>query len=224
VFIGTDGCSTGWVTIAITDEGFAEARHFPDFAGLVNAYADAAVIGVDMPIGLVDDCPRRADQAARAFLSGQSSSVFNAPPRAVLAAKDYEDAQKRCRRATGKGFSKQSFAIVPKIIEVDAFVADPRVYEVHPEISFRLMNDGKRLAHRKKTWGGLQRRLALLATEGIELPRDLSDANHVGIDDVVDAAAAAWSARRIASGSARRFPADEPAEKDVSGREIAIWG
>jgi predicted RNase H-like nuclease len=54
------------------------------------------------------------------------------------------------------------------------------------------------------------------------LPADLGDANAVGIDDVVDAAAAAWSAARIALGSARTFPAS-PQQRMPSGRVIAIW-
>ena len=125
-------------------------------------------------------------------------------------------------RVNGKGISKQSFAIVPKIIEVRAFMDDERVHEVHPEVSFRLLNGGVRLG-KKKTWGGLQSRLRLLKSASIELPDDRGDVNEVGIDDVVDAAVAAWSARRIASGEARSFPS-EPEQRDQRGRAIAIRG
>ena len=41
------------------------------------------------------------------------------------------------------------------------------------------------------------------------------------IDDVLDAAAAAWSARRIAAGEAISLPAHPPV--DTRGRPIAIW-
>ncbi len=84
------------------------------------------------------------------------------------------------------------------------------------------MNEG-RLPHGKKTWGGLQARLGLLRGQGIELPAVLGEADNVGIDDVVDAAAAAWSARRIARGHARSFP-DPVVQRDPKGRMIAIWG
>jgi predicted RNase H-like nuclease len=74
----------------------------------------------------------------------------------------------------------------------------------------------------KKSWGGLQARLQRLAEQNVHLPADLGDASVVGIDDVVDAAAAAWSARRIALGLAQTFPAS-PTQRMPSGRVIAIW-
>ncbi len=223
MFVGVDGFKRGWVAIAIAmaGSGFREARCSQTFDELATHYADARVIAVDMPIALVEEGDRDADQAARDFLTGQASSVFNAPPRAVLAAKSYEEAQKISRRFHGKGISKQSFAIVRKIIEVREFIGDERIHEVHPEVSFRLLSGGRRLG-KKKTWGGLRARLRLLKSAGIELPEDLGDVNEVGIDDVVDAAAAAWSARRIAVGEARRFPA-EGEQRDGSGRAVAIW-
>jgi predicted RNase H-like nuclease len=42
----------------------------------------------------------------------------------------------------------------------------------------------------------------------------------VPLDDVLDAAAAAWSADRLARGEAEPLP-DPPAM--VDGREVAIW-
>ena len=43
----------------------------------------------------------------------------------------------------------------------------------------------------------------------------------VGVDDVLDAAAVAWTARRVAAGAARRLPA-EP-ERFSDGVDCAIW-
>ena len=57
-------------------------------------------------------------------------------------------------------------------------------------------------------------RLSLLATAGIRLPADQR-----GID-VLDAAAVAWSARRIALGSAAVLP--DPPETGADGVQIAI--
>jgi len=56
----------------------------------------------------------------------------------------------------GKRLSVQSFAILPKIREVDARVGqDPdlltRLIDVHPELSFCCWNDAKPLLHSKKT-------------------------------------------------------------------------
>ncbi len=210
------------MAIGIDDAGFVQARRFGDFAALIRAFEDARVIGVDMPIGLVDAPVRAADQAARAYLAGAASSVFNAPVRAALHADSYEDASAISRRIAGKGLSKQSFHLMAKIREVDAHATDARIFEVHPEVSFRLMGDGASVP-RKKSWAGMRRRLARLAREGIVLPDALGEADDVGIDDVIDAAAAAWSARRIANGNARSFPAP-PVHDDATGRTIAIWG
>jgi predicted RNase H-like nuclease len=78
---------------------------------------------------------------------------------------------------------------------------------------------------RKKTWNGMHARRRRLADAGIVLPDELGEiqpAHRVGIDDIIDAAIAAWTARRIARGKARSFPADAT-QKDASGRIIAIW-
>ncbi len=177
---------------------------------------------MDIPIGLVDGA-RDADAAARAFLVGQASSVFSAPPRAALDCERYEDALAAARRVTGKGLSKQAFHLFAKIREADALLPDERLFEVHPEVAFRLMHEDEAAAGRKKTWGGLMERLTRLRTAGIALPPTLGAADAVGIDDVVDAAAAAWSARRLASSEARAFPL-EPTQRDRSGHLIAIHG
>lgn len=222
--VGIDGCKTGWVAIALSEDGaFQEARALPTFAELIAHYADATTLAVDMPVGLVEDGDRDADWAARRFLKGQSSSVFSTPPRPVLAARSYEDAAAIARRIHGKGISQQAFALLPKIAEVDAFTAAPRLHEAHPEISFRLLNAGARLDHKKKSWAGHHARLALLHAAGIRIPPDLPHANPIAPDDILDAAAAAWTAHRIAQGQARRFP-EMPTQRDRSGRVIVVCG
>lgn len=224
MFLGVDGHSNGWVTVALDDKGFVAARSFESFASLMASSASAKVIAVDIPIGLVDVPVREADRAARAMLVGNTSSVFNAPPRRAVspAVTTYEQAKAITLEVCKKGLSRQSYALFEKIREVDAYEADKRVVEVHPEVSFRLMPHSLPL-HRKKSWGGLHARLARLAAAGIVLPPSLGEADGVGIDDVVDAAGAAWSARRIHAGAARSFP-QEPTQRSASGRVIAIWG
>lgn len=219
--IGVDGHSSGWIAVAIDDGGFVSARSFETFAALMIGNASATVIAVDIPIGLVDAPVREADRAARAVLVSNSSSVFNAPPRSALSADSYEQAKAATLAICKKGLSRQSYALFEKIREVDAHEVDERVFEVHPEVSFRLMEHPLPL-YRKKSWGGLHARLARLAANGIVLPASLGEADVVGIDDVVDAAAAAWSARRIHAGSARTLP-QQPTQRSASGRVIAIW-
>ncbi len=221
MFVGVDGCKGGWIAVALHSRGFKEARAFTTFAGLMGEYTDAKVIAVDMPLVLVARGDREADGAARAYLKGQASSVFSAPPRPVLEAKGYPEASQLARKLTGKGMSKQSFHIMEKIKEVQPFVPDARVFEVHPEIAFRIMNGDAKLP-RKKSWAGMRRRVRLLAENKIVIPDELGEAGHVPIDDVIDAAGAAFSARRIHKGKARMFP-ESTRQKD-GARFCAIFG
>lgn len=81
------------------------------------------------------------------------------------------------------------------------------------------MNGGHALGHRKKSAAGALIRIELLRRQGIELTR-LTEAASAPLDDVLDAAAAAWSARRILAGVAKSLP--DPPEL-VDGYPVAIW-
>jgi predicted RNase H-like nuclease len=224
-FIGVDGCPGGWVAIELSTRGYRRARSFECFADVLAACEHATSIAVDIPIGLLDREDRKADIAAREFLVGQASSVFPAPPRAALSADSFASANEIARRIVDRGLSQQTYALFPKIREVDACIADERIHEVHPEVSFRVLNGGVAMLDRKKTWNGMHARRRRLADAGIVLPDELGEidpAHRVGIDDIIDAAIAAWTARRIARGQARSFPA-EASQKDASGHTIAIW-
>ena len=59
--------------------------------------------------------------------------------------------------------------------------------------------NGEPLAYPKKSWHGQPARLRLLANAGITIPDDLGDMGTIPPDDIIDAAAAAWSASRIAA-------------------------
>jgi predicted RNase H-like nuclease len=112
--------------------------------------------------------------------------------------------------------SSQSFALGVRILELAAWTDDPLVVEVHPEVSFRELA-GADLGD-KKTWNGLMARRQALATSGIEIPERLPEAPGVPADDVLDAAVAAWSAERYASGRAHPLPSGHA--RGVPG---AIW-
>ncbi len=69
----------------------------------------------------------------------------------------------------------------------------------------------------------MKARIDVLAGVGIEIPSDLGVAGAVPPDDILDAAASAVAAERIARGAARAVP-DAPTQWDVtSGRAIQIW-
>ena len=64
-------------------------------------------------------------------------------------------------------------------------------------------------------------RRKLLEANGIVLPDDLSEGGLAPADGVLDAAAAAWTANRLAEGRARTLPS--PPEQHPGGRLVAIW-
>lgn len=220
IVVGVDGYPKGWVGVILRDGEFRGAVVAPSLAAIAAAVPEAVAIGVDMPIGLPDDRPRAADARARRFVGPRGSSVFAVLPRDVLTAPDIGEARRRSIERLGISFSSQAWALRARILEADGFGRDPRVREVHPEVSFRAMA-GEHLRHPKSSWAGMVLRRGLLASHGIELPDELDEAGVAGVDDVLDAAAAAWSAHRIATGQASSLP-QEP-EVGSDGHRAAIW-
>ncbi len=219
--LGVDACPGGWVGIKLRDGHFAAAYRASSLENVVRQVSDAAAVAVDIPLGLVDRGWRDADTAAKQFLRRRSSSVFMTPPRAALTLDTHALASAHCREVNGNGFSIQAWGLKTKLLEANSLYetgAYP-LREVHPEVSFTAMGlapgDGN-----KKSWRGQRARLGLLHVEGVDLPDDLDAAGHVPTDDVLDAAAAAWSAHRIARGAAKSLP--DPPQND-RGRSIAIW-
>ena len=203
IAVGIDGCKAGWMAVAIGPDGVVGARVFTDFTGVLAAWPDADAYGVDMPIGLPERGRRRADEAAQSFVGPRRSSVFFAPPRAALLV-PYADALR-----LAPGLSRQAYGLGAKILEVEPVAArQPRVLEVHPECSFRALA-AEPVEHPKTTWAGFRMRVRLLEAAGISVP-ELPD---LPILDTVDAAAAAWSALRVALGDAGTLPeAPSPGE------------
>jgi predicted RNase H-like nuclease len=193
---------------------------------------DFAAIAIDIPIGLLDGYEiggRVCDRAARKLLGRlRGSSVFPPPVRSALAAECYGDACAISRGCGGKAISKQTFGILPKIREIDALLQSrPElrkvVREVHPEVSFREMAGGRPMEYRKVSAAGRDERRRALAGFIPRLTEIEQDGRKQGlpIEDILDAAAACWSAARIAMGTARSLPADVPL--DATGVPTAIW-
>ncbi|HEX9824924.1 MAG TPA: DUF429 domain-containing protein [Actinomycetota bacterium] len=221
VSVGVDGWKKRWVAVALRDGRFDTIKVFERFEEVLATFSKAAAIGVDIPIGMPEEGSREADVAAREFLRGSARSVFTVPPRSVLEAPDHASASQLHRALCGKGLSKQSYALKRGIFEVDELVrADDVVIEVHPEASFRELNDGP-VPYSKKSWAGALARKDLLVKAGISVPDDIGTAGEVPMDDVLDAAVAAWSARRYATGKAESLPSNPP--PDARGRLVAIW-
>lgn len=197
-------------------------------------------VALDVPIGLPEVARRGgrpADAEARARLGARASTVFSAPCRIALAEAAahafhvgaYHDAAEASAQASPEGLrlSKQAFFLLPRIHEVDVYLAAhpedaARVFEVHPELAFLTLAGGTELEP-KKTFRGKLTRLRALAAAKLEVPDAalaLEAEPRVSADDVLDAFACLWSAARLARGEAERVPA-EP-ERDARGRLMAI--
>jgi predicted RNase H-like nuclease len=231
LIVGVDGCRAGWIAVVWeTETDRWEPHKHSDFSEIVACYADAACIGIDIPIGLRDDGrPRGCDIAARALLGWpRGASVFPAPQRRLLDNDVYADALARSRDAFDRGISRQAFGIYRKVREVDRVITpnlQHRIVEVHPEVSFWAMNDGKPIEVSKNKAAGFEaRRDALRRCLPLDIPATLSAARALapfaGADDLLDALAVAWTARRHAGGTAMRLVA-EPST-DESGLRMEI--
>jgi predicted RNase H-like nuclease len=207
--VGIDGTKEGWAAVVLEDGRFArDLLITPIQSSFRGLPGDIAVLAIDVPIGFG---PRGADVEARKFLRGAAAStVFATPPREVLE-KPY---------AAGLGISAQAHALGPRILHVTELAkTDDRIHEVHPEVSFRAMNDRQPLSYRKKSAGGALERIALLRRHGITIDA-LQETAIAPLDDVLDAAAAAWSAHRIALGVAETLPLSP---ERVDGKSVCIW-
>lgn len=180
----------------------------PTFAEVLRAAADVGTLGVDMPIGLLDDhAPggRRCDALARLFLGyPRGCSVFSAPPRRVLHEVEYAHAKALVP------LTKQSFAILPRIREVDESITPARqaaVFEIHPEVSFAMLAGTPMALSKHDAAGTIQRFRALASvianTERLLDRRPRGASAH----DLLDALAALVSAARLATGRGDRLPA-----------------
>jgi predicted RNase H-like nuclease len=197
--VGVDACrDRRWVVVPLTDSGFAEPYTVTDFRFVV--HDDAAVVGVDIPIGLPPPFPRRADVDAKAFPNVNPATVFPTFPRDVYAADNHAEAVDAARALTGKGVSRQSWCLGPRILQVERRLVG-RVYEAHPEVSFAAL--ARRPLPAKKTVDGREQRRRMLDEIGGTLPRKIP---YAAEHDVLDAAIAAWTAQRIARGEAQTLP------------------
>jgi predicted RNase H-like nuclease len=237
---GIDGCKAGWIAVShpLGDLTAAKLAVFKNFSEICAHLPRGTTIGVDMPVGLPDHVEmggRAPDRAARLVLGPRRSSVFSVPSRAAVYA--FADgylqtcAVARSTSSPSWAPSKQAFWLFPRIQQVDlALRADgnlaARVFEIHPEVAFRMMQ-GSPLQEPKKKNGrchadGMKLRQQLLRDQGF--PDALVDQvppRGAAIDDLLDACAVAWSVTRIKNQQAVVFP--QKPSHDSAGLKVAIW-
>src|SRR5512132_1317467 len=92
--------TTNCGTRVLREGAFQRAEVATDFPMLLQTLPDASVIAVDIPIGLLATGWRQADLEAKRFLHPRTSSVFMTPPRPVVEAASYPDANRLCRELT----------------------------------------------------------------------------------------------------------------------------
>lgn len=210
---------------------FKSARIVQSLEQVLRAYPDAAAYAVDIPIGYPERGPRLADATARQALGpARGRSIFDAVPPRYLKLDCYEDVQAAVEQDRKRNLevpcpSRQAWGLKKKMQEANrASAGDRRIFEVHPEVSFWAMRGQKPVTESKRTWAGFWIRRRLLQRENILIPDTIENGELAGIDDVLDAAACAWSAHRIARGKdAGQFPPKDQSQTDENGRPVAIW-
>ena len=219
---GVDACAGGWVAVRLRPSAVGDPSGPLTATVVVAPTLDGlslqGVVGIDMPLGLLEDGWRVADFLARQALGRRGSTVFAIPARVVWECQSYAEANGLCRELTGKGLSAQTWGLRGKLLEADAHrrTSTARLHEVHPELSFAAIA-GAPLAASKHTKAGLVIRRELLAQAGITLPPKVARAPE---NDLLDAAAVAWSARRIAAADAVTLTS--PTQHADDGTEIAV--
>ena len=205
---GVDGCPAGWFYVAIEPRGGICWGVVPMLVDLLRTVGDSDRIFVDIPIGLPEGSEgRTCDRDARRRLGRRASSVFSAPVRAVLGIDTFEDANRASRVAADKGVSKQTFAIAPKVQEIDSLLrqcpkARDLVREVHPEVCFWAFADETPmgLPKKAKAKAGFRERVAVLSRLRPSVPDEVCQIarsfrrKDVAWDDMADAFVAALTA------------------------------
>ena len=220
---GIDGSHAGWISVIrqIDKANYYKLVFSKDLSVLCNDRINLALI--DMPVGLdkkIFTGGRIVDKLARKKLIKRKSSIFNAPSRLTLKAKNYQEANK-INKKQGLGLSKQSWNLIPKIKELEILMQQdnrPLIFESHPEISFQEMNN-KELNYSKKERLGIEERKKILESNGFEiefLNKHLREKNrNFKHDDFLDACAISWSALRVSKNKNKNIP--EKGVKDEKG-------
>jgi len=229
-FIGIDACSKGWFAVFIDCQDDWKIDIYRTISDFGKAFQKAAVIFIDIPIGLPDTGRRCCDLQTRQILKRRGSSVFAVPCREVLAAKTYRSAVRINQQVLGVGISIQTWNISLKINEVDRWLrhkkpARQQMRESHPELCFWAMAGGRPMAYSKKSPQGFEERWAILkkiyprSEKMVELALDRFKRKDLARDDILDATVLAVSAKYSAE-SIKTVPADPP--RDNKGLPMEI--
>ena len=211
-YVGLEWASRGWFGVVLDDGTGWETDLFPSIWSVWKYHSDADHVLVDVPIGLPSTVRRTCDVEARARLAHRGR-MFYAPVRAAVYEGSLPEAKAVNEARADFSVQNQAWSAVPRIREVDEFLdtnpgARDRLAETHPELCFYALNGRAPVAEPKTTDAGIERRTALLADEHPEAATICETARERytrpryaptvgGVDDMVDALAAAVTARRM---------------------------
>lgn len=228
---GADGCRCGWVICSYSPESGAGFELVQSIADFFDQKEFSELLFVDTPVGLSSVGWRECDLKLKTALGAKQSSVFMAPVRDAVWAKDYREACDINQKVTGKKISIQSWNICPPIREVDILLRDQiqlrnLVRESHPEFLFQFLNKGP-LEFKKKENLGAEERLNILKSVGCDARNSVdtffanTKRKDVKMDDIIDSLVLAFSSFLAQNKSLNSLP-DSP-EIDDYGIEMAIW-
>lgn len=223
IVVGLDGFRGGWVAVIIGGAA-REIRFLAALEELMSLTFDRAAI--DMPIGLPDAGNRGCDLEARQLLGVHRSRVFTGARRSLLGCSSQTEANTSLKQRHEPGVSAQLWNLVPKIREVDDFIArHPQIdlREAHPELVLLRLNRNAPLPSKKQR-EGFDLRAAILRRAGFDRLDAWVTQTRRGTgakaDDVLDACAAAIAARDFDQGHV--VPQGDP-PRDVKGLPMRIW-
>jgi predicted RNase H-like nuclease len=220
---GVVPCRGGWLAVTGKLQGITLLPEGAQVLGTVIDVLDYRpsfdVIALHAPVGLLGSAEpggRRCDREARRLLGpARGASVFSPPSRALLASPD---------GVPGERLSAVARHMLPHVAEVAREIGSYHqrtVFEVLPELTYYQLNEDRPLRWSKRLRAGQDERRALLEARmpGIDRVLD-AGAPRVAAGRLLDAAAALWTARRIAARGVARIPEDP--EWDEEGIRMEI--
>jgi predicted RNase H-like nuclease len=163
---GIDSCPLGWIVVLHDTNGFSY-KAVSSIEELIEFHTDLQRIFIDIPIGLSSEkFTRTIESKLRKELGKRSSTIFTPACRKAVYAQNYDEAREINKEILGKSISIQSYNISKKIKEVDQFMeikaTELEIYESHPEICFKYLNNSEIIQTKKSTKEGFQERFQLL--------------------------------------------------------------
>jgi predicted RNase H-like nuclease len=226
--IGLDACKYGWCGIGYINNKMVYGC-YPHLGELIIKHPELNRILIDIPIGLTsENFKRTVDAKARTFLNKRKSSIFSPPSRNALYAENYKQALAINREIEGKGISIQAYNIGEKIKEVDEWLNTkpqrPEVFEAHPELCFKTLNENKDLEFSKHNRLGIEERKQIIFKHQYNLNKVYDQLLKVykrielKPDDVLDAMALYLTNKKSIN---LKYISDQN-DKDQTGKQVCI--